>query len=223
MSKTQRELLILVGILLVIAVILYIRLGGGGEGAAPPPATTPPAGQTAAPGTPGTTGPAQPGGGESPEPLLITQAPAEMLNPALTDSAVAARISSGRIRDPFASDRRASTRAPTRTPTRREPEPRAEPTLRETWLEDWPPGITYEGLMPRLDAPGEFAVEFNGHTVRVGEPIPGTGVSGIPDSEWVLREASTLVILIRREVKDDSRWEVTWYRHIRNESMESGR
>ncbi|MFC1500503.1 hypothetical protein ACFL6T_05770 [Candidatus Zixiibacteriota bacterium] len=210
MTKTQRELLILGGILAVIVVIIVLRMGGGDETPVVPVTNVPPAGQRVTPGTDNLQG------------LDITQAPVEMLNPMLTDSAVTARIAAGTIRDPFASDRRISTRTPSRTPRQTDPV-RSEPTLREVYLESWPDGVTFQGLLPRIDAPGEYAVQFNGEPVRTGETIAGTRWNNIAGTEWVLREASRLVIVIRREVKTSTRWEITWYRHVRMQSMEADR
>ncbi len=211
MTKTQRELLILVGILVVIAVILFLRSGGGDDTLTAPVTDVPSAGQTVTPGT------------DDPQTLLITQAPMEMLNPMLTDSAVTARIAAGAISDPFASNRRTSSGTPTRQPARQPDPVHRDPTLREIFLPEWPDDLEYEGLFPRVDAPGEYTVQFNSQAVRVGERVLGTTWNNIAGTEWVLREASRLVIVIRREVKTSTRWEITWYRHVRMQSMEDDR
>ncbi len=211
MTKTQRELLILVGILVVIAVILFLRSGGGDDTPTAPVTDVPSSGQTVTPGT------------DDPQTLLITQAPMEMLNPMLTDSAVTARIAAGAISDPFASNRRTSSGTPTRQPARQPDPVRRDPTLQETFLPEWPDGVTYQALLPRIDAPGEYSVQFNGQSVRVGGQITGTRWNNIAGTEWVLREASRLVIVIRREVHTSTRWEITWYRHVRMQSMEDER
>jgi len=98
----------------------------------------------------------------------------EMLNPALSDSAVAVRIASGRIRDPFASDRRVSTRPPTTTTTRPPARRRDPPTRQERHFTDWPEDVIYGGLVSRAGAPGTYSVLFNDQSVQVGEVIPGT-------------------------------------------------
>jgi len=208
MTKTQRELLILAGILAVIVVIILLRSGGENETPTAPVTRVPSAGQTVVPGT------------DDPQTMLLTQAPMEMLNPMLTDSAATARIEAGLIRDPFASDRRTSSRGPSRQPTLQPDPVRRDPTLEESYLENWPEGVTYGGIMERVDAPGEFSVRFNGQPVRVGGQIPGTRWNNIAGTEWVLREASRLVIVIRREVKTSTLWNITWYRHVRMQSME---
>jgi len=222
MTKQKRELLILAGILIVIAVLLIVRLGG--EGDIPPfpvTANVPPAGRTVTPGT------AQPGGTGNPRTLLITQAPVEMLNPMFSDSAVTARIEAGAIRDPFASVHRTASRASSRQPTRQQASQPSRistpPPLREFFLDDWPDDVEYGGLIPRVDAPGEYSVRFNGRPMRVGEKIPGTEWNDILGTEWELREASRLLIVIRREVKNDTKWEITWYRYVIMQLMESDR
>jgi len=222
MTKQKRELLILVGILIVIAVLLIVRLGG--EGDIPPfpvTANVPPAGRTVTPGT------AQPGGTGNPRTLLITQAPVEMLNPMFSDSAVTARIEAGAIRDPFASIHRTSSRTSQRQPTRQQtsqpPRISTPPPMGEIFLDDWPDDIEFGGLIERIDAPGEFSVRLNGQWVRVGGQVPGTTWNNIAGSEWELREASRLLIVIRREVKNNTRWEITWYKHVRMQLMESDR
>lgn len=210
MTKQQRELLILVGILVVIAVILIFRLGGG-EDTPPLPVTAsaPPAGQTVTPGT------AQPGETGNPRTLLITQAPMEMLNPMLSDSAVAARIEAGAIRDPFASVHRTASRAPSRQPIRQPPRISTPPSLRETFLDDWPDDVRFQALIERADAPGFYSVRFNGQLVIMGDKIPGT--------EWVLIEASKILIVIKKVIKTSTRNEIMWYKHVPLQSMETDR
>ncbi|MFC1627502.1 hypothetical protein ACFL3H_00130 [Gemmatimonadota bacterium] len=210
MTKTQRELLILVGILVVIAVILFLRLGGGGD-APPAPIANTPAAQRVTPGA------------DDPQTLLITQAPAEMLNPMLADSAVTARITAGAIMDPFASVRLTSSQTSSRQTTR-QPEPvRSAPSLREIPLSDWPEGLKYDGLVSRAGVPGEYSVLFNDQPVQVGGKIPGTQWNNTEGTEWVLREANRLVIVIQREVHTDRIWEVTTYRHVIRPSVERER
>ncbi|MFC1595307.1 hypothetical protein ACFL3X_00125 [Gemmatimonadota bacterium] len=213
MTKTQRELLILGGILVVIVVILLLRQGGEGDTLTTPVTTNEPsAGQTVAPGTSGT---AQPPGTENPQTLLITQAPAEMLNPMLSDSAIAARIESGSIRDPFASDHRITSRNPSRQPTRqptRAPDP---PTPREDFLDDWPEDVQFQMLIERADAPGFYSARFNGQLVAEGGKLPGT--------EWVLIEASKIQIVIKRVIQTSTRHEITWYYYRPLQSMETDR
>jgi hypothetical protein len=210
MTKTQREVLILIGILIVIGVILIIRLGGGGNAPALPPPGTLPAGSAASPGP-----------ADDPGALLITQAPVEMLNPALSDSAIAARIMNGPIRDPFASNRRT-----TRPVRQTDPQPtvtRAPPERREIALTDWPEGVRYDMLSAIPGSPGEYSVLFNDQPVRVGEVIPGTRYNDEPGTEWRLVEASRLLIVIQREIHTDRIWEVSTYRHVLRPSMESDR
>jgi len=214
MTKTQRELLMLVGILIVIGVILVIRLSGNGDIPDLPPAGT----------VTSTTRTATQGSAGDPGSLLITQAPMEMLNPALSDSAVAARITAGRIRDPFATTRRSNTRVP---PVQPPTQPTTQPTTtrapdrREITLTEWPDGVNYDMVMSRPGRPGEYSVLFNDQPVLVGEVIPGTMWNTIPETEWKLLEATPLRIVIQREVKTTEIWEVSTYRYVIRPSMES--
>jgi len=216
MTKTQRELLILVGILVVIAVIFIIRQSGNGDiPVLPPTGTVPANARTAAPGS-----------ARDPGSLLITQAPSGMLNPALSDSAVTARITAGRIQDPFATNRRTSTRVPT-TQTTTQPTTqtttREPPSRREITLTEWPDGVGYEMVLSRPGSPGEYVVLFNDQQVLVGEVIPGTRWNNIPGTEWKLLEATRLLVRIQREVHTSAIWEVSTYRYVIRPSTESFR
>jgi hypothetical protein len=216
MTKTQRELLMLVGILIVIGVILILRLGGNGDIPDLPPADT----------VPSTTRTATSGSAGDPGSLLITQAPMEMLNPALSDSAVTARITTGRIRDPFATNRRTNTRVPTTTTTTQQTTQQTttrEPEMRENIHTEWPEGVRYDLLISRTGRPGEYSVLFNDQPVLVGEVIPGTRWNNIPETEWKLLEATPLRIVIQREVHTTEIWEVSTYRYVIRPSMESFR
>ncbi len=190
MTKQQRELLTFFGILVVLGGILVMRFSGGNETVPPPgqPATaTGAAGQPGPGSTPG--GPTQPG--TEPGSLTVDQVPIEMLDPALSDSAVTARIMAGSITNPFAANRRT---VPVRQPTRR-PEPEPEPVERTTervTYEDWPDELRYGGISERADAPGVYRVRINNEYFLQGETVTGTG--------WVIRElAARLVRLYKFE------------------------
>ncbi len=205
MSKTQRELLMLAGILVFLGGILYIRLSGGGESSRP--STMPAPGsrtQTASRpvGTaPGTMTP----GGEG----LQSQSALAFFEPGLTDSAVTARIFSSSVGNPFARYRGGQTR-PTRPSTRPQRQQPATPlTRRVEYLDDWPPQITYQGVFPVADSPGVFRARFNGRNVQVGEKIAPT--------EYVLVEASPLLVQIRWE---DRRRNTIWiFRYLRQQPV----
>ena len=200
MSKTQRELLILGGILIVLGGLLFLRFGTEEAPDSAEPAGTPAAGVPAgaAPERPLTRGEmqrlqagGQPAAPDDPAPLLA-RFPIEMLDPALSDSAVAARIAAGGVPDPFAEDR--GRRAPVRTSTTRTPTPPAQQEIRTVQLTDWPEGIRFEGIFQIAGSPGAFSTSFNGHRVLVGEKIPNT--------EWELIEASVLMVRIRRQTRN---------------------
>ncbi|MFO7769066.1 MAG: hypothetical protein R6W82_08970 [bacterium] len=193
MSKTQRELLILGGILGVLAVILLLRFGGGEEEAPVPAGEEQPV-----PTRPLTRGEMMRGeGGGTPtasqiQGELARQLPMDLVVPGLSDSAVTARIAAGGVPDPFS-----ELRGPVRRTTRSTPQPtstRSPRAWRQETLSDWPSGLDFQGLIPVMGEPGVYAAQFNNHSVRVGEKIPGT--------DWELREASRLLVRLYR--RDES-------------------
>jgi len=198
MSKTQRELLMLFGILVVLGGILYLKLGRGEESSA---AGTPPGrvSQMQVPGQPtGGLSPDTTRSGDQPNPL--DHYPLESLEPGLTDSAVAARIARGSIADPFARYRGRPTRTtqrPTRTETQ---EPEIPPPLQWIYLEDWPAGMRFQGVYPVAGSPGVWRTRFNGRNVQIGEKVP----SANPSAEYVLVDASPLLVRIKWEDKDSN-------------------
>jgi len=190
MTKQQRELLTFFGILVVLGTILIIRFSGGGDEIVPPagsPATT--ASSTARPGgtpAPGTA--SQPG--TDPGDLTVDQVPIEMLNPALSDSAVSARITAGSITNPFAENRRTTpVRQPSRQPTR-DPAP-LERIARERTLEDWPEDLSFSTLVERSDAPGVWRARINNAWYEMGDEIEGTG--------WQLMEVGRRIIRLQKK------------------------
>jgi len=195
MSKTQRELLILGGILAALAVILVLRFSGGEEGTtASSPSSSAQQEQTS-PSRPLTRGEmmrGEQGGARTAAEVqgeLAGSLPLELVAPGLTDSAVTARIRQGAIPDPFSEVRgtvRRTTRSSQQQPARQQPR-----DYREVQLNDWPEGIDFQGLLPVMGQPGVYAAQFNNQTVRVGERIPGT--------DWELTESSRLLIRLRRE------------------------
>jgi hypothetical protein len=189
MTKQQRELLTFFGILVVLGTILIIRFSGGGDETPPavPPVTaagsTAQAGSTPAPGT-GT----QPG--TAPDDLTVDQVPIEMLNPALSDSAVAARITTGSLTNPFAQNRRTTpVRQPTRQPTR-DPAP-VQRLSRERTLERWPEELQYQSLLERSDNPGVYRVRINGSWYEMGDTVTGTS--------WQLLEVNARIIRLQKK------------------------
>ncbi len=198
MTKTQRELAILGGILAVLVVIMVMR-SRGGDGAAGGPAAGPRT--TAAAGSPQrpATRPGTSPGGTAQRPLL-TQYPLELLEPGLSDSAVTAKIRSGGFADPFALDRGRSRPPPTPTTTTQPNQPQPPRTWTDRQLSEWPAGIRYGGLIEKEDSPGSYTVRFNDRAIDVGETIPGT--------EWRLIEASPILIRIQR---DDTRNRIHYY------------
>ncbi len=197
MSKQKRELLIFFAILVVLGGLLIIRLGGGGEEsgipAAGPPSTV--GGAVQPGGPPATGGPHSVG--VSPGNLTVDQVPIEILNPALSDSAVAARIARSLIVNPFAENRGISTQRGPIRPTQPATRPR-DPTLREVKLDEWPEGLRLQSISEYSEAPGTYRARINGHIVSVGEKIPGT--------DWELREVMRNSIVLFREVKTSSEW-----------------
>ncbi len=184
MTKTQRELAILGGILAVLSVLLVLRLrsGGGGSSGTVPPAMGTPGAATQPAGTPAT--------GPGTVPIPLSQYPLELLEPGLSDSMVAAKIMAGGFADPFSRDRsRVQETAP--APARQNTTPAAPRPWRDQQLSQWPPGVRYQGVIEKVDAPGNYTVRFNGQIVDVGEKIPTT--------DWVLAEANALLVRIRRE------------------------
>ena len=190
MSKTQRELLILGGILAARSGILIMRIGGGDSAPTTPPAQTP-AMATSGGGTPGTTpGSTVPGQGSATDTQLLAQYPLEMLVPGLSDSAVAARIRSGEVPDPFSATRGRQTRpASTTRPT--PSRPRAKPTVE---LDDWPAGVRFNGVSGNIDDPDQYVALFSGRPVKQGDKIPGT--------EYVVVTVTATVVEIRGEFPD---------------------
>jgi len=187
MSKTQRELLILGGILATLAVILIMRFGGGESTS---PAQTP-ATATSGGGSPGTTpGSTVPAQGTATDTQLLAQYPLEMLVPGLGDSAVAARIRSNSVPDPFSSTWGRATRPVTTTrPT--PSQPRTKPTVQ---LDDWPAGVRFNGVSGNIDDPGQYVALFSGRPVKQGDKIPGT--------EYVVETVTATVVIIRGEFPD---------------------
>ncbi len=193
MTKTQRELAILGGILAVLVVIMVMR-SGGGDGTATDSSTTAAASPQRPATRPGTT----PGGAAQQPPL--SQYPLELLEPGLSDSAVTAKIRSGGFADPFALDRGRSRPAPTPATTTQPSRPQPPRTWTDRQLSEWPAGVRYQGLIEKEDAPGSYTVRFNNRATDVGETIPGT--------EWRLIEASPILIRIQR---DDARNRIHYY------------
>jgi hypothetical protein len=189
MTKTQRELSILGSILTVLSVLLVLRFRPGGGPVTPPPGGTPTT--TTRP----TARPAQPGGTPATGPgtvaIPLSQYPLELLEPGLSDSMVAAKIVAGGFSDPFSHDRgRVQETSP--TPARpRTTTPAAPRPWREQQLSAWPPGVRFVAVVEKVDAPGNFTVNFGGRIIDVGETIPGT--------DWMLVEANAVLIRIRRE------------------------
>jgi len=203
MTKQQRELLLFFGILVVLGGILVLRFSGGDETVAPPgqsAAATGTAGQPGPGSTPG--GPTQPGTG--PGSLTVDQVPIEMLDPALSDSAVTARIMTGSITNPFAANRRT---APARPPTRRtEPEPEpVERTTERITHEEWPDELNYGGISEKADAPGVFRVRINGEYFEQGDTVTGTG--------WEIRELAARLV---RLYKFESRGTTDYYHYFQH-------
>jgi hypothetical protein len=192
MTKTQRELSILGGILLVLSVLLVLRFRPGGAGSS---GTVPPATGTQTAANRPAPRPAQPGGTPATAPgtvaIPLSQYPLELLEPGLSDSMVTAKITTGGFADPFSRDRgRVRETAP--TPTRPTIQAPAAPRpWRDQQLSEWPPGVRYQGVIEKVDAPGSYTVRFNGQIVDVGEKIPTT--------DWILAEANAVLIRIRRE------------------------
>lgn len=198
MSKTQRELLMLFGILVLIGGILYLRLGRGGESSAAgtPPGLVP---QVQAPGQPtGGLSPDMTRSGDQPNPLA--QYPMEFPEPGLTDSAVAARITSGSIADPFARYRGRPIRTTQRPTQAQTQETVTPPPPHVIYLEDWPAGIRYQGVFPIAGSPGRWRARFNGRNVQIGERVP----SANPSAEYVLVDASPVLVQIRWEDEDSN-------------------
>jgi hypothetical protein len=198
MTKTQRELSILGGILLVLSVMLFLRFrpGGAGGSSTVPPAMGTPGAATQPAGTPAT--------GPGTVPIPLSQYPLELLEPGLSDSMVTAKITTGGFADPFSRDRgRVRETAP--TPTRPTIQAPAAPRpWRDQQLSEWPPGVRYQGVIEKVDAPGSYTVRFNGQIVDVGEKIPTT--------DWILAEANAVLIRIRRE---DTRNRIRYeYRYV---------
>jgi hypothetical protein len=187
MTKTQRELSILGGILLVLAILLILRFRPGGGAIPPPAAGTSPAVTRPVPR------PAQPGGTPATGAVSIplSQYPLELLEPGLSDSAVAAKITAGGFADPFSRDRGRvqETAAAPAQPTPRTPA--APRPWRDQQLSDWPAGVRCQSVIEKVNAPGSYTVRFNGRIVDVGEKIPGT--------DWILVEANAILVRIRRE------------------------
>ena len=184
MSKTQRELLMLSGILIVLGGILYLRLGRGGE--SPSTVTVQNQGSqvqtTSLPGgvTPGTTPPG-----------VLAQYPLEFLEPGLTDSAVTARIYGSSVGDPFARYRGRPTRTTQQTTRPQQRVPATPPPRQVIYLDDWPPQVRYQGVFQVAGSPGVFRARFNGRNVQLGEKISPT--------QYVLVDASPLLVRIRWE------------------------
>lgn len=205
MSKTQRELLMLAGILVFLGGILYIRLSGGGKSSSP--STVPASGsQTQTVSQPGGTAPGTMTPGD--QPGLPPQSALAFFEPGLTDSAVTARIFSSTVGDPFARIRGGQTR-PTQRITRPQRQPTTQPARRVEYLDDWPARITYQGHFPVAGSPGVFRARFNGRTVQVGEKIPPT--------DYILVEASALLVQIRWE--DQLRNTVWIFRYLKQQSI----
>jgi hypothetical protein len=183
MSKTQRELLILGGILATLTVVLVVR----GRGSRPANAA-----RQTSPGTEATTAE----GSQAVDPTsaeLMRQYPIAMLVPTLSDSAVTARIRAATVPDPFAENRGRVTRpqqAPVRRP-QRPTQPRTRPTID---LTDWPAGVRFNILAEVPDSPGVWRASFSGRPVNVGEKIRGT--------EFVLVDATAAYLIIRAEFAD---------------------
>jgi hypothetical protein len=191
MSKTQRELLILGGILATLAVVLVMR-GRGSSGTRPANAARQSSASTQATTPGGTTTP----GNQAVDPTsteLMRQYPIAMLVPTLSDSAVAARIRAATVPNPFAENRGRVTRpqqAPVRRP-QRPTQPRTRPTID---LTDWPAGVRFNILAEVPDSPGVWRASFSGRPVNVGEKIRGT--------EFVLVDATAAYLIIRAEFAD---------------------
>jgi hypothetical protein len=183
MTKTQRELLILGGILSVLAVVIVMR-GRNSSGSLPANAARPTSSGTQATNPPGT---------QAVDPTstqLMQQYPIAMLVPGLSDSAVVARIRAATVPDPFVANRGRVTR-PTQTPVQRPqrpPQPRTKPTVN---LQDWPAGVRFNILAQVAGSPGVYRATFSGRPVSVGEKIPGT--------EFVLVDATATYLVIRAE------------------------
>jgi hypothetical protein len=203
MSKQQRELLILFGILVVLGGIFYMRFGRGGQSPNPQLAQLqqgqPPAGG----GTPGAGTPGQPG---TQLPTLATQFPLDFLLPGLSDSALVAKIMRERTPNPFAQNhlRPPRVRSETTQPTR--PTRPAQPDTVLVELDSWPRGMGYRGVTPVLSEPGVFTVNINGQALRTGDEIPGTG--------FMVVEVNPLLVRIRKEETVGNVTTITTYRHI---------
>lgn len=196
MSKTQRELLILGGILAALAVILVLRFSGGEEDgttvASPSSSAQQEETASSRPLTRGEMMRGEQSGARTAAEVqgeLAGALPLELVAPGLTDSAVTVRIRQGAIPDPF-SEVRGSVRR-TAQPSRQQPARQQPREYREVQLNDWPEGIDFQGLLPVMGQSGVYAAQFNNQTVRVGERIPGT--------DWELTESSRLLIRLRRE------------------------
>ena len=204
MSKTQRELLMLAGILVFLGGILYVRLSGAGESS--PPSTVPASGsRTQAVSLPEGAVPRTMTPGD--QPGHLPQSSLAFFEPGLTDSAVTARIFSSIVGDPFASIRGGQTR-PTQQITRPQiQQPTTQRARRVEYLDDWPAQITYQGHFPVAGSPGVYRAMFNGRIVQVGEKIAPT--------EYILVEASALLVQIRWE--DQSSNTVWIFRYLKQQ------
>lgn len=197
MSKTKRELLIFAAIMVVLGGILYLRFGGGGESRSPVPTSNQTSSVTSTSEVPDQSQTLQ---GEDPHALLSAHSPDLLLDPTLSDSAVAVRITRGSFIDPFARDRPRASQTTPRPATQQQTQQSNQDRLVEEYLPDWPEGIRYQALMGVAGEPGVYTVTFNGRVVRVDEQIPSTLSPG-----FVLVEASPSLIWIRKEVKSGSR------------------
>lgn len=202
MSKQQRELLILFGILVVLGGIFYMRFGRGGNSPNPQLAQ-PQQGQPAGGGTPGAGTPGQPG---DQLPTLATQFPLDFLLPGLSDSTLAVKIMGGRTPNPFATNHMRPPRVRSdQTQQTRTTRP-AQPDTHLVELDKWPEGIRYTAVTPVLNEPGVFTVTINGLVLRKDDEIPGTG--------FVVVEITPLLVRIRKEETVGNVTTITTYRHI---------
>jgi hypothetical protein len=188
-TKQQRELLTFFGIIVVLAVILIIRFTGGGGDTVTPPGSQPVA---TGPATPGNQTPSPGGQGQTetdPDDLTVDQVPIEMLHPALSDSAVTARITAGSITNPFAENRRTE---PVRQPSRQQSRPtRIDTVYREVPLDEWPEELSFSTLVERSDAPGVWRARINGSWYEMGDEIEGAG--------WKVMEVGARLIRLQKQ------------------------
>ena len=204
MSKTQRELLMLAGILVFLGGILYVRLSGGGESS--PSSTVSAPGSQVQPGSqPGGSAPGMVTPGIQPD---LPQSAMAFFALGLTDSAATARIFRSSVGDPFANIRGGQTR-PTQQVTRPQRPQTTQPARSVKYLDDWPAQVTYQGHFPVAGSRGVFRAMFNGRIVKVGEKIAPT--------EYILVEASALLVQIRWE--DQSSNTVWIFRYLKQQSI----